>query len=185
MKTPFTFFSGGRAALWFALLWIFGATAVFATADLRPFDAKSLAEIRQAHAGRPFVLAFWSIHCAPCKEEMSLLSEFKRRYPQVSIVLVATDPPSEKPTVIRYLAGQKPGPLETWSFADEFAERVRFAVDRKWRGELPRTYFYNAEHQPTAQTGSLDPAWVESWMKQETAPKPKSDPKSGHAPVAG
>lgn len=158
----------------FALVALLIAPAVFG-GELRPFDAKSLAEIRQTHAGRPFVVAFWSIHCGPCKEEMSTLAALKRKFPGVSIVLVATDPPSAKPAVVRYLAGQKLGKVETWAFADEFAERVRFAVDRKWHGELPRTYFFDARHEPIAHSGAIDPAWAHSWLADATATKVKHD----------
>ncbi|HEX2851980.1 MAG TPA: TlpA disulfide reductase family protein [Opitutaceae bacterium] len=141
--------------------------------ELRAFDAKSLAEIRQTYAGRPFVLAFWSIHCAPCKEEMGTLAALKKKFPGVPVVLVATDPPSAKPAVVRYLAGQKLGGIETWAFADEFAEKVRFGVDRKWHGELPRTYFFDAQHESTAHSGVIDPAWAQSWLAERTAPKAK------------
>jgi thiol-disulfide isomerase/thioredoxin len=141
--------------------------------ELRPFDAKSLTAIRETHAGRPFILAFWSIHCAPCKEEMIVLAGLKKKFPGVAIVLVATDPPSAKPAVTRYLATQKLGQIETWAFADEFAEKVRFAVDRKWHGELPRTYFFNAQHDSTAHSGVLDSATTEAWLKEQSAPKTK------------
>lgn len=163
----------GRRALAFAsLVFLFFAAAQSAAAgELRPFDAKSFAAIRQAHAGRPFVLAFWSTTCAPCKEELPVLAALQRKYPGVAIVLVAADPPSAKAAVVRYLASQKLDDMETWAFADDFAERVRFAVDRTWQGELPRTYFFDAKHEPTAQTGIPDRAWLEAWMaKAASAP---------------
>lgn len=156
----------------FALIALLLAPALFG-GELRPFDAKSLAEIRQTYAGRPFVLAFWSIHCLPCKEEMVTLAALQKKFPGVPVVLVATDPPSAKPAVVRYLASQKLGRIETWAFADEFAEKVRFAVDRKWHGELPRTYFFDPKHESVAHSGVIDAAWAESWLKEQTAVKAK------------
>lgn len=148
----------------FALLLLLATTSLARAGELRPFDAKSLAAIRQSYSGRPFVLAFWSITCAPCKEELPTLAALQRKYPGVPIVLVAADPPSVKSAVLRFLASQELGEIETWAFADEFAERVRFAVDRRWQGELPRTYFFDAQHRSTEQTGVPDRAWLEDWM---------------------
>ena len=54
---------------------------------LRNFDAGSLAAIRKANAGKAFVLAFWSIHCAPCIEDMDDWRALKQKYPDVPIVL--------------------------------------------------------------------------------------------------
>ena len=140
--------------------------------DLRPFDASSLAKIRQTHAGRPFVLAFWSLHCAPCKTELVLLKTIQRKYPRVPIILVAADDPEAKAVVIKYLEKEKVEAMETWAYADEFEERVRYSVDPQWQGELPRSYFFDAAHQPTVHSGIIDAAWAEAWMTKHSPAPP-------------
>lgn len=132
--------------------------------ELRPFGAKSLDSIRKTNATKPFVLAFWSIHCEPCREEMAEWKSIQRRHPQVPIILVSTDLPSDRRTVIEFLSRYDPGPVERWMFADEFTERVRFAVDRAWRGELPRTYLFDAQHRSEARSGRFDRRWIETWI---------------------
>ncbi|MGH7944827.1 MAG: TlpA family protein disulfide reductase [Opitutaceae bacterium] len=136
--------------------------------ELLPFTPKSLAEIKVAQSGRPFVLAFWSVTCEPCREEMSLLAEIHRKYPGITIVLVAADPPSRRAAVARILSNYKLGKIETWQFADDEVDRLRYSVDRSWRGELPRTYFFNGAHAPTSRTGTLDPNWVRNWIERES-----------------
>ena len=174
MKCPAIRLPALRATWWFALLLATcAAPPAVSAGELRPFDAKSYDEILRAHAGRAFVLAFWSIHCAPCKEEMVVFAALKRKHPHVPILLVAADPPEAKADVVRFLEGQKLGKIELWVFADEFAERVRHSVDPKWRGELPRTYFFDAAHRLTARSGVIDPDWVESWLAQAAPPKSK------------
>jgi hypothetical protein len=70
----------------------------------------------------------------------------------------------------RFLAQYDPGPVEVWAFADEFSERVRFAVDRTWRGELPRAYFFDATGRSEGHSGFVDNRWVENWIaRQRTA----------------
>ena len=135
--------------------------------ELRSFDAKSIAAIRDAHAGRPFVLAFWSIRCAPCIEDMADFVTLQGKYPNVPIVLVATDTGADRDAAAQFLARYRLGRIETWGFADAFTERVRFAVDKTWRGELPRTYFYDAEHRADVHTGRLDRRWTNDWFARQ------------------
>lgn len=140
------------------------ATPASADGPLRPFDARSPAAIRQQHAGRPFVLALWSITCEPCIREMPVWKAMRKRYPDVPVILVSTDPPSEAARVRAFLAKYDPGPVQRWQYADAFEERIRHAIDPAWRGELPRTYRYDAAHRREAVTGVEDPAAVERWF---------------------
>lgn len=157
------------AGLLVAAIVMFAGTA--AGAELQTFDAKSLDTIRAAHAGKPFVLAFWSVYCEPCREEMALWKSLRSKYPGVPVVLVTTDPPEERAAVVKFLARHNPGRVEHWAFADEFSERVRYAVDRSWRGELPRTYLFDAAHQSLARSGVPDRRWIDDWFSQQTARK--------------
>jgi hypothetical protein len=135
--------------------------------ELLPFDAKSLESIRQTHAGRAFVLALWSIHCEPCREEMAEWNALRRKYPKVPVVLVSSDVPAERAKVLEFLARYDPGPVEAWMFADEFTERVRYAIDRTWRGELPRTYLFDSQHRADARSGRLERRWIEAWLARQ------------------
>ncbi len=155
-----------RLILICALLAAAGGAA--GASELKSFDARSLERIRAANPGRPFVLAFWSLHCAPCKEDFVLLKELQAKQPALAIVLVSTYPPAEREAVTRFLATQDLGRIERWTFADEFEERIRFSVDRAWRGELPRTYLFDAAHQPTAFSGVLEQKTVDAWLARVT-----------------
>jgi thiol-disulfide isomerase/thioredoxin len=128
------------------------------------FDARSLETIRRAYAGRPFVLSLWSVHCEPCRHEMPLWRELQARYPDVRVVLVAADNPGEGERIKRFLERHDPGPVERWRYADDFEERIRHSIDPKWRGELPRTYFFDAAHKVEARTGVPDEKWTREWF---------------------
>jgi thiol-disulfide isomerase/thioredoxin len=131
---------------------------------LKPFDASSPHKIRRALDGRAFLLVFWSLYCDPCREEMAQWGELQRKHPDVPIVLVATDAAEERSNVAKFLRQHQLGRVETWMFADEFVERIRYAVDPGWRGELPRTYFLDAAHRAKAHSGRVDSAAVSGWM---------------------
>lgn len=154
-----------------AVLTMFLAAACGA-AELRPFDAKSMGTIRAQRAGKPFVLAFWSLYCDPCREEMGMWGELQRKYPGVAIVLVATDGAEDRTAVAQFLNRHQLGRVDTWLFADEFVERVRYAVDPAWRGELPRTYLFDAAHRSQARSGRVDVKWLSDWLARQSAANP-------------
>jgi hypothetical protein len=64
-----------------------------------------------------------------------------------------------------FLRRYDPGSPLRWAYGDEFDERNRFAIDPKWRGELPRTYFFDKEHRAVMQSGLLDESWTAGWFK--------------------
>jgi len=148
---------GGIAVL---LLAAAGAVA----AELKPFDSGSVNAIRAAQAGKPFVLAFWSVHCPPCREELAHWGHWQGRHPGVRFVLVTTDDPADRELASAVLAQHDLNRVEIWAFADPYQERLRWSVDPKWGGELPRTYFFDAGHRPVVRSGRLDGVWVETWL---------------------
>lgn len=125
---------------------------------LRPFGRDSLDAVREQYNGEPFILALWSLTCAPCYEELAFLAQLKRRQPALNIVLVATDDyrdPGQRRRLERTLEEYALGDLDNRAFAGE-ARRIRYAIDPQWYGELPRSYFYDAGHQRRAVSGLLD-----------------------------
>ena len=79
-------------------------------------------------------------------------------------MLVSTDTPAESDAIRATLARHGLENVEAWVFVDEFAERLRYAVDRHWAGELPRSYFYAADGARRAVTGRPDAALIERWL---------------------
>lgn len=159
---------------WLArLVLCLAATSAWA-AGYAPFDATSVERIKRQHAGKPFVLAFWSITCEPCREEMHVWKAMRAKHPGVPIHLVAADPGTTPRELARFLAQHDPGTVTRWSFADAFVERVRHSVDPKWRGELPRTYFFDADHRPLAHSGVISAVDADAWFAKH-APLPRKE----------
>ena len=146
------------------LIALLGGTA---WADIRPFTVDSLQAIEKERDGRPFVLAFWSSTCTHCPHELRTLGELTRRYPRLDVVLVAADTPDLAPELARLAKEYGLGKQTQWVFADEQAERLRFAVDRRWYGELPRTYFYDAQHRREGRSGVIPREQLEHWVREQ------------------
>lgn len=135
---------------------------------LHDFDRDSLNTLRTSHQGRPFVLALWSVHCEPCRSELALLGPFKADHPEIAVELVAADYRDDRPAVQAMLAEFDLDGVRTWAFADDFVERIRFAIDPDWRGELPRIYLFDGSHRATAISGRIEADTLTDWRRSLT-----------------
>lgn len=138
----------------------------------KAFIQGSFDKILVAKADKPFILSLWSLDCPPCIRELTLWSELHTDYPQIELVLVSTDGTDARPAINALLkktlsvsAAQK---LESWVFADEFVERLRFEIDPKWYGELPRTIFFARDHRRHSVSGLLKRQQIEQWIHRQT-----------------
>lgn len=147
-----------------ALFWFLAVTAHAAPLAPKPFTQGSMKEVATTHTGKPFILAFWSLSCVHCKANLELFGKLLQQRPQLPLVLVSTDTPEENTAIMATLEKLRLEKLQTWVFADSFVERLHFEIDRRWRGELPRTYLYDATHQARTITGKLDEADTERWV---------------------
>lgn len=158
-----------------ALLLVSGLSAASAAQpDTQFLQRGSYQKILAAHAGRPFVVAMWSLSCTHCAADLEIFGRLANKYPGFDLVLISTDTPGQEPAIARTL-GQyhlgkstaKPkrlGKVESWVFADSYAERLRFEIDAQWYGELPRTYFYDASGTARGISGALNAQETELWV---------------------
>lgn len=97
--------------------------------------------------------------------ELKALGEIRKRNPKLDIVLVAADTPDEIPLTAQLASKYGLGKVEQWVFADEMEERLRFEIDRRWHGELPRTHFYDREHRIEVVSGVVPKQQLLAWVK--------------------
>lgn len=129
------------------------------------FHADSLAAITSRLCGKgPLAVAFWSLDCAHCKEGLAALDKLRKQRRNLTLVLVQADAEDQADEGARRLKHFGIGGSERWIFADELHERVRYAVDPAWRGELPRSYLYGPDCQREAATGTLKAAQLQAWL---------------------
>ncbi len=135
-----------------------------AWADLRPFVRGSWQSLVQTHSGRPLVVHFWSLTCAPCLAELPQWRETIKGT-GVDFVLVSTDPSTDGPKVERTLKRAGLSTVESWTFSDSFTEKLRFEIDRDWRGELPLTVLVSPSGQRKTLTGSVTREDILYWRQ--------------------
>ena len=132
---------------------------------LSPFISGSLQQIVDAQRGKPFVLIFWSLDCTHCQYDLQQWGKRSQGKPAPALVLVAVDGPEQQTAIRARLQQYRLTSQPAWVFADT-PEKLRFEIDRRWYGELPRTYFYRADGQYQAVSGKLSTQQIESWLRE-------------------
>ena len=162
---------------WFwAILLVFSTDCALAAAEPQPLLRGSYQKIIAAHAGKPFIVALWSISCTHCGADLQLFDRLARKYSDLNLVLISTDTPEAEGLISRTLhkyhlgrTGQKRlAKVESWVFADSYIERLHFEIDAQWYGELPRTYFFDAKGKATGISGVLDAEETERWLSNNS-----------------
>lgn len=146
------------AVLMAVLLW-----AGVAGAETAPFTHGGWRGLLDAHAGRPLVVHFWSLTCAPCVADLPAWAQLRRRRPDLAVVLVSTDPIDNAAAIDRMLARTGLDGTPSLAFATGFVDKLRFEVDRRWRGELPYTALVAPDGTVTMVAGALDDGAVDAW----------------------
>lgn len=122
---------------------------------IQGFGPQTFAELKTQFAGKPFVVSLWSVDCAPCRVELDMLGQLKKADPTFPLVVISTDSIARREDAADILDEYQLADETTWMFADNFVERLRFSIDPSWYGELPRSYFFDADHTMKAHSGIL------------------------------
>lgn len=132
------------------------------TPSIQAFEPGSMSEIVAAKKGAPFVLVLWSLDCEYCKASLEALRQEQAKRKNLRVVTLATDSIADPEAVV--LIGKKLVSLgmtaNAYAFGEAPPEQLRYAVDPKWRGELPRSYWFNARGESVAHSGLITPALI-------------------------
>lgn len=127
----------------------------------RSFEPESIVAIKRAHAGQPLVLVLWSADCSYCFGNLELLARLQARRPRLRVVTVATES-IDFSSELEPLLARTGIRSEAWAFGDASPERLRYAIDPRWRGEMPRSYLINSRGQVSAKSGVLTAEMIEA-----------------------
>lgn len=123
--------------------------------ELKLFVPESYQQMIGSHPDQPLMLTIWSKTCTICMQKMPLLSALKREWPDIQMIMLSTDDATESEQIMEILAEHGLNTAENWIFADSNAQKLRYKIDPKWFGELPRTYFIDKTRQRTGVSGGL------------------------------
>ncbi len=135
--------------------------------NFKPFTADSFAEIKQGFQGSEFLVGLWSVDCPPCLVELNMMGAVLEKNPDLPFVLISTDPIADRDSAVEFLEDFNLQDRESWMFADNFVERLRYSIDPNWFGELPRSYFFDSNHQVQSHSGIMTMELLAGWFDRE------------------
>jgi thiol-disulfide isomerase/thioredoxin len=134
---------------------ILTSTAHAEPPKLKPFTTGSYQQLLTSNAGKPLILAVWSITCPSCIKDMAILSAVHEAHPEIKLVMLSTDDITEAAEAQKILEKNQLAEVENWMYAEENTQKLQFEIDPKWYGELPRTYFFTKTHKRESVSGVL------------------------------
>lgn len=137
--------------------WLAGLSACVAlaaaAAGFQPLDRIAAARVANpaTHAA-PTIVALWSSECVHCKKNLQLFAELARMQPGLVLVTVAVEPAFDG---LAEPLDRLAVPGVRFAYGSESPEALGYAIDAKWRGELPRTLLFDGRGGKTAVSGLL------------------------------
>jgi thiol-disulfide isomerase/thioredoxin len=153
-------------ACFFLLLSLIAFPGHTQPAVLKSFVPGSYQQLLDSNANKPFMLVIWSITCSSCLKDMALLNKMHKAYPEINMVMLATDDATATEEIQQILTKNELTSLENWLFADGNPQKLRYEIDPKWYGEQPRTYFFNKSHGREGISGILSQEDYETFFKK-------------------
>lgn len=134
---------------------LLACTAGFATAFVS-LDRKSARLLtNEATYSAPTIVALWSTDCPHCKKNLGLFADMVRADARVRLITVAVEPLSAE---VAASLDRLKVPGMRYAYGPDAPEAIAFALDPRWRGELPRTLFFDGRGNRVAISGAVDVA---------------------------
>ena len=133
------------------------STGANADSTLQSFEPASLTQIVEKQKGKPFVLVVWSLDCEYCQTSLKTLSQKKHKLKELVVVTLSTDSLNDPQAaaLMRARLASLGMTDNAWAFGSAPAEQLRYAIDPKWHGEKPRSYWFNLRGDKAAYSGVL------------------------------
>ncbi len=103
----------------------------------------------------PTIVALWSSDCPHCKGNLKLFAAMAAADARVRLMTVAAETLSDDLAAPLDRLGV---PGKRFAYGSDSPESLAHALDPKWRGELPRTIFFDGRGGRTVLSGVVDEA---------------------------
>ncbi len=137
---------------------------------LESFGRGTWKSILKAHAGRPLVVHFWGLSCAPCRKEMPRWGEILAKRPDAPIVMINADLVQNVALdAQKFLDQSGLAGAESWIFEEGFVERLRYEIDPQWQGEIPLTLLIGRDGKRVTIEGAAPASAILDWLEGQAA----------------
>lgn len=113
--------------------------------------AAARALVDPAAHGRPAILALWSLECVHCKKNLALFAQMARSHgEELELLTLAVEAPAPALAEVLERFGVSGA---RYAYGSDMPEALAYAIDPHWRGELPRTLFFDGRGGVVAVSG--------------------------------
>ena len=131
------------------------------------FDKAAFEKIKQQHIGKQWLLILWSVDCPPCFQELALIEKMRKQQPEVAVVIVNADDTDEiSAEREKIIAAYHLSTLANYHFGDGLSDQSRYIIDSHWYGELPRSYFVEANGTFHGKSGLVSEKSLVKWLAE-------------------
>ena len=113
---------------------------------MSPVDEAGYRAILKSNAGNVVLVDFWATWCAPCRQEMPLLSKLESRLrdKRFRLVTISADDPEQEAAAVEFL---KRSGVSGAAYIRRAKDDDKFinSVDAKWSGALPALFLYDRQ----------------------------------------
>ncbi|MFN4149084.1 MAG: TlpA family protein disulfide reductase [Rhodocyclaceae bacterium] len=128
--------------------------SAWADAAFSPLDRQTArALVDPAKHSQPTIVALWSSECSHCKQNLALYARLVKQNKRLRLVTIAAEPVWSGLAVPLDRLGV---PGKRYAYGDDAPEAIAHAIDPDWRGELPRTLFFDGRGGRQAVSGVVD-----------------------------
>lgn len=139
--------------------------------SIKPFNRDSYQQILNQYQAQPLVLILWSITCSSCLSEMSLIQKLHLQNPALKMIMLSVDGPEFHQEMRQIIQQEKLSTMDHWGFEEDNSPALRYVVDSRWYGELPRTYFFDSKHHKSGHSGVLSPKQYQARISEIMQPE--------------
>ncbi len=136
-----------------------------ANAESVAFSKVVFEQIKKQNIGRQWVMLLWSVDCPPCFQELSLIQKIRQKKPDLNIVIINVDDnaeiTNERERVLDFYGFSE---AINYYFVDGEGDRNRYLIDANWYGELPRSYFVEANGKFHGKSGLVSKPLITQWL---------------------
>jgi len=103
------------------------------------------------------LIVMWSLECPACFDELETIAQLLEQSPDLAITLISTDDdPSRINEVAEVYAQFAFSNITRLVYAANQGQKLRYAIDSTWQGELPRSFYIDASGKQHGYSGLLN-----------------------------
>lgn len=155
-----------RICMLFVLLLALIAANAAPPQTIHEFKPDSLPRLIANEKGHPFVLVIWSLDCEYCQASLATLAQQRRKRPNLTVITLSTDSLAggQSASQMRKKLSALGLTAHAWAFGTAPPEQLRYAIDEKWHGEMPRSYWFDAHGASVALSGEVTSTDIDQFL---------------------